>query len=77
MKTVIFALATLLLTGCDHYQPVTTSDQVLAAQYRARTPHGAMTGIEAGIIADDYRKNIAAKPTPAPDTSQQTNGGQQ
>ena len=56
------------LAGCaDAVHPAATSDQVLAAQYRARGPRGAMTGTEAGIIAQAYRKDIAAPPAPMPD----------
>ena len=55
------------LSGCADVHPAATSDQVLAAQYRARGPRGAMTGTEAGIIAEAYRKNIAAPPAPMPD----------
>lgn len=63
-------LIVLALAGCaDHVPPAATSDQVLAAQYKALGPRGVMTGAEAGVIADAYRKNIAAPLAPtAPDT---------
>jgi hypothetical protein len=65
MKTTTYILALLALAGCAQgVHPAATADDVLAAQYRTRTPHGAMAGAEAGIIADSYRKNIAAGPAP-------------
>lgn len=60
--------ACLLLAGCaESVPPAATADQVLAAQYRARGPRGVTTGAEAGIIAQAYRKNIAAPAAPMPD----------
>jgi len=61
-------LGTLLfgLGGCtgDAVKPSPTSDQVIAAQLRARGTHGDMDGREAGAIADAYRQQIA-KPSQA------------
>ena len=60
----------VLLAGCaETVQPAVTSDQVLAVQYKSRTPHGVMTGQEAGIVADAYRKNIATHPAEVPETA--------
>jgi hypothetical protein len=49
------------LGGCagDAVQPTPTSDQVIAAQLRARGGQGAMSGPEAAAIADAYRQEIA------------------
>lgn len=56
-------LGTLLfgLGGCtgDAVKPSPTSDQVIAAQLRARGGHGEMGGPEAGAIADAYHQQIA------------------
>ena len=49
------------LVGCagGPVQPTPTSDQVIAAQLRARGGQGAMSGSEATAIADAYRQEIA------------------
>ncbi|MBN9545405.1 MAG: hypothetical protein J0I19_08020 [Alphaproteobacteria bacterium] len=53
------------LGGCTgDVKPSPTSDQVIAAQLRARGAHGDMDGREAGAIADAYRQQIA-KPAQA------------
>jgi hypothetical protein len=51
----------LSLGGCASgaVQPTPTSDQVIAAQLRARGDQGAMSGPEAAAIADAYRQEIA------------------
>jgi hypothetical protein len=43
-------------------KPSPTSDQVMAAQYRARGGQGAIGGPEAGSITDAYRQQIAKPP---------------
>ncbi len=57
------ALGALLLGlgGCTAggVTPSPTSDQVIAAQLRARGSQGEMSGPEAGAIADAYRQEIA------------------
>jgi hypothetical protein len=48
------------LGGCagNAVKPSPTSDQVIAAQLRARGDHGEMSGTEAAAIADAYRQQI-------------------
>ena len=41
-----------------------TTDQVLAAQYRASAPHGAITGPEADAVLKAYREDIARPAAP-------------
>jgi hypothetical protein len=68
---VIMAIGILLcVAGCAelNVKPSPTADQVMAQQYRARDPHGAMSGGEAGVIAEAYRQQIA-KPPQMPQTN--------
>lgn len=66
------ALVTLLfgLGGCVSHavNPSPTSDQVIAAQLRARGSQGEMSGSEAAAIANAYRQQIArpSQKSPSP-----------
>jgi hypothetical protein len=67
MNRAIFLLGAALpaLAACaalGPVQPSPTTDQVLAAQYRARAEQGAMSGAESQAVMEAYRRDIA-KPT--------------
>jgi hypothetical protein len=49
-------------------QPMTTTDQILAAQYHAQTLHGALSGKEAQSVVDQYQQHIGAKLAETSDT---------
>lgn len=57
----VFGALLFGLSGCagDAVKPSPTSDQVIAAQLRARGNQGEMSGPESGAIADTYRQQIA------------------
>jgi hypothetical protein len=59
----------LLLGGCSAgaVKPSPTTDQLLAVQYRASAPHGAMSGSESDAVLKTYRENIG-KPLAPPDS---------
>lgn len=58
----------LNLGGCagGAVKPSPTSDQVIAAQLRARGSQGEISGAEAGAIADAYRQQIAKPKSQSP-----------
>ncbi len=55
-----------LLCGCaaGAVKPSPTADQLLAIQYRASAPHGAMSGPEAGAVLKAYRQDIGKSAMP-------------
>ena len=65
--SVLCAQSLLSLAGCatDAIKPSPTSDQVLAAQYRAHGDQPAISGAEADAIMEAYRQQIA-KPSQTP-----------
>jgi len=66
-----------LLFGCTYTrgEPSATTASVLAAQYRARGTHGALTGAESQKITDSYQQHIGATRAPATaDTADTGNG---
>ena len=64
----VLGVLLLGLGGCagDAVKPSPTSDQVIAAQLRARGSHGELSGPEAGAIADAYRQQIAKPKSQSP-----------
>jgi hypothetical protein len=60
----LLAVVAAALTGCalPVTKPHATADAVLAAQYRAKSDHGAMGGAEASIITDAYHRTISVAP---------------
>ena len=61
MKQLFTLLGLLGLAACVQapVQPSPTSDQVLAAQYRARGEQGQMSGMETQKVMDAYKRDIA------------------
>lgn len=61
MRRACAFLALLGMTACtgEPVKPSPTTDQVLAAQYRARGEWGEMNGAEAQAVMDAYRRDIA------------------
>jgi hypothetical protein len=67
-SALLCGLSLLGAAGCtaDTVKPSPTADQVMAEQYRARGGQGAMSGSEAGGIAEAYRQQIARPSQAAP-----------
>jgi hypothetical protein len=55
-----------LLCGCaaGAVKPSPTADQLLAVQYRASAPHGAMSGPEAEAVLKAYQRDIGKPAAP-------------
>ncbi len=61
---ILCCLMSAGLGGCaaGSVQSSPTADQVMAAQYRAQSERGAISGPEASAIAEAYRQAIAKAP---------------
>jgi hypothetical protein len=64
-----FVLGWVAACAPQTVQPTTTADQILGAQYRARTSPGVLSGKEAQSIVDQYQQHIGAKPAETSDTT--------
>jgi hypothetical protein len=61
LRVIACGTVPFFLSGCatGAVKPSPTTDQVLAAQYRASAPHGAMSGPESDAVLKAYREDIA------------------
>jgi len=77
MKRALAILAVIGLSGCFEapVQPSPTSDQVFAAQYRARGEQGRMSGVESQKVMDAYRRDIAKPAESGAGESSNLDGG--
>ena len=77
MRRTLILLSLVGLSACVEapVQPSPTSDQVLAAQYRARGELGQMSGMETQKLMDAYARDIARPAESRAEESSNFDGG--